>query len=166
MNTSNFHSDDRAVSPVIGTMLMLLIGVILTASIGPFVFGLSTNVDGSSPDTQFDFEFTDAPSEHDTLVITYTGREVLSGENLNVTVTEATNKSGASVRHAANDFPYPKVEGSDTNAVDAGDFHSTGISDSGAEGELDLNGATVSVVWKSPETGRTDVLATWTGPDA
>lgn len=166
MNTSNLHSDQRAVSPIIGTALMMLIGVILTASVGSFVFGFDSGISGSGPEIEFDFEFSDESNGHDTLTVAHAGGESLSGENLNVTVSGATNESGEPVRHGANDFPYSKVEITDTNTVDVSDFHATGISDSGSAGHLDLNGATVRVIWTSPETGRTIVLATWTGPDA
>ena len=62
MNVTNlFEGDDRAVSPVIGVILMVAITVILAAVIGTFVLGLGdslesevqagVSVDGDSEDT-------------------------------------------------------------------------------------------------------------------
>jgi len=49
MNLSkHFQSDDRAVSPVIGVILMVAITVILAAVIGTFVLGLGDSVQQSA----------------------------------------------------------------------------------------------------------------------
>lgn len=49
MKTSNlFNADDRAVSPVIGVILMVAITVILAAVIGTFVLGLGDQIGGSA----------------------------------------------------------------------------------------------------------------------
>jgi flagellin-like protein len=50
-------SDERAVSPVIGVILMVAITVILAAVIGTFVLGLGQNVQ-STPSASFDFDST------------------------------------------------------------------------------------------------------------
>lgn len=44
--------DDRAVSPVIGVILMVAITVILAAVIGAFVFGLGDQIQETAPNTQ------------------------------------------------------------------------------------------------------------------
>jgi len=43
-----FQNDDRAVSPVIGVILMVAIAVILAAVIGTFVLGLGDSLGGSA----------------------------------------------------------------------------------------------------------------------
>lgn len=49
MKPSNlFNTDDRAVSPVIGVILMVAITVILAAVIGTFVLGLGDQIGGSA----------------------------------------------------------------------------------------------------------------------
>jgi flagellin-like protein len=53
MKPSNlFNSDDRAVSPVIGVILMVAITVILAAVIGTFVLGLGDSLGDSQPTAQ------------------------------------------------------------------------------------------------------------------
>jgi len=54
MKPSNlFNSDDRAVSPVIGVILMVAITVILAAVIGTFVLGLGDQLGDSAPQASF-----------------------------------------------------------------------------------------------------------------
>ena len=49
MKVSNlYNADDRAVSPVIGVILMVAITVILAAVIGTFVLGLGDQIGGSA----------------------------------------------------------------------------------------------------------------------
>ena len=54
-----FNTDDRAVSPVIGVILMVAITVILAAVIGTFVLGLGDSLGDSQPSAQVDAEFSD-----------------------------------------------------------------------------------------------------------
>jgi len=57
MNLHTPFADDRAVSPVIGVILMVAITVILAAVIGSFVLGLTDNVTDTPPNAQITFEF-------------------------------------------------------------------------------------------------------------
>lgn len=55
MNLQNlFDTDDRAVSPVIGVILMVAITVILAAVIGTFVLGLGDSLGDSQPSAQLE----------------------------------------------------------------------------------------------------------------
>ena len=49
MKLSNLFNDDKAVSPVIGVILMVAITVILAAVIGTFVLGLGDSIQDTSP---------------------------------------------------------------------------------------------------------------------
>ena len=51
-----FNSDDRAVSPVIGVILMVAITVILAAVIGTFVLGLGDSLGDNQPTAQLNAE--------------------------------------------------------------------------------------------------------------
>ncbi|GAB7010020.1 type IV pilin [Halorubrum trueperi] len=51
--TTQSDSDDRAVSPVIGVILMVAITVILAAVIGTFVLGLGDQLGESAPQASF-----------------------------------------------------------------------------------------------------------------
>ena len=56
MQLKQLLTEDRAVSPVIGVILMVAITVILAAVIGTFVLGLGQNVQ-STPQASFSFDF-------------------------------------------------------------------------------------------------------------
>jgi len=89
MELKTLLTEDRAVSPVIGVILMVAITVILAAVIGTFVLGLGQNVQ-STPSASFDFDFdTDTTS----VLVTHNGGDTLeTGENTNtVQVTDGTN---------------------------------------------------------------------------
>jgi len=53
MKLKNLFTNDRAVSPVIGVILMVAITVILAAVIGTFVIGLGDDLGGSAPSASF-----------------------------------------------------------------------------------------------------------------
>ncbi|WP_138006546.1 type IV pilin [Halalkalirubrum salinum] len=52
MNIKELFVEDRAVSPVIGVILMVAITVILAAVIGTFVIGLGDDIGDSTPNAQ------------------------------------------------------------------------------------------------------------------
>ena len=65
--------DDRAVSPVIGVILMVAITVILAAVIGTFVLGLGDQVDDTTPNTQLAFDVDVDDDELDGVSIEHRG---------------------------------------------------------------------------------------------
>ena len=88
--------DSRAVSPVIGVILMVAITVILAAVIGTFVLGLGDSVE-SAPQASFNFDYDDTASR-EKVTIRHRG-----GDNIDASKLEV------------------RVNG---NAVDAGDYNS------------------------------------------
>lgn len=67
-----FDDDDRAVSPVIGVILMVAITVILAAVIASFVLGLGDQADDVSPSIVFDSDTTSDFNVTDTGTMTIT----------------------------------------------------------------------------------------------
>ena len=83
MKPSNlFKSDDRAVSPVIGVILMVAITVILAAVIGTFVLGLGDSLGDSQPTAQLDVE----NSTSSNITITHNGGDSIRAGDLTVNV--------------------------------------------------------------------------------
>ncbi|SDF39707.1 flagellin N-terminal-like domain-containing protein [Halorubrum xinjiangense] len=76
------NSDDRAVSPVIGVILMVAITVILAAVIGTFVLGLGDQLGDTAPQASFTIE-SNSTSE---ITVTKTGGQPIEGSNLVVSV--------------------------------------------------------------------------------
>ena len=112
MKASNlFNADDRAVSPVIGVILMVAITVILAAVIGTFVLGLGDQIGGSATaGVTVDGDNTDEV----TVTLTNTGTadsvEIVDSngdplESGNVSGTLPLNSTGASVTLNASGVP-------------------------------------------------------------
>ena len=80
MNFKQLFADDRAVSPVIGVILMVAITVILAAVIGTFVLGLGSGL-SQAPQAQLDFSYS---TDGSTVTITHQGGAALDGSTLSV----------------------------------------------------------------------------------
>jgi len=72
--------DERAVSPVIGVILMVAITVILAAVIGTFVLGLGENVE-SAPQASLDFQYNSSSSN---VTMEHRGGDTLDPSNVEV----------------------------------------------------------------------------------
>ncbi|WP_435365611.1 type IV pilin [Haloarchaeobius sp. DYHT-AS-18] len=80
MKLKQLFTEERAVSPVIGVILMVAITVILAAVIGAFVLNIGGNQE-KVPQASFSFDNTGG-----VLVITHEGGESISEADLSVTV--------------------------------------------------------------------------------
>ncbi|MGM0718806.1 MAG: type IV pilin [Halobacteriota archaeon] len=76
------NSDDRAVSPVIGVILMVAITVILAAVIGTFVLGLGDQLGDTAPQASFTIDNNGS----ETINITKTGGQSLESGDLVLSV--------------------------------------------------------------------------------
>jgi flagellin-like protein len=98
MNIRNLVTDDDAVSPVIGVILMVAITVILAAVIGTFVLGLGGSVQQNAPQASFTFDYDESSN---IVTITHDGGDQIdaarlgvSGDGLNGSVSDVTTDSG------------------------------------------------------------------------
>ena len=91
MNFSALLDDDRAVSPVIGVILMVAITVILAAVIGSFVLGLGNSVQQTAPNANFQFDYTEVSGDYE-VTATHTGGDTIpSGDTINLTDGNVSN---------------------------------------------------------------------------
>jgi len=88
MQFKNLFDNDRAVSPVIGVILMVAITVILAAVIGTFVLGLGDQLQDSSPQASFGFSTTTVGVQDD---------DPDNSEEVDVTAVTVTHQSGDSI---------------------------------------------------------------------
>ena len=88
--------DSRAVSPVIGVILMVAITVILAAVIGTFVLGLGDSVE-SAPQASFNFDYDDT-SGSEQVTIRHRGGDNIDTSKLEVRV------NGASIDEASAEY--------------------------------------------------------------
>ena len=95
MNLRSIFVDDEAVSPVIGVILMVAITVILAAVIGTFVLGLGDQVQSTSPQASFQFDYSEKTgTDSDELDVTHDGGDSIDNGRLNASVTGAVTGSG------------------------------------------------------------------------
>jgi flagellin-like protein len=168
MHLRQLFTADRAVSPVIGVILMVAITVILAAVIGTFVLGLGDQVSESAPQAQFTFEFDG--DKH--LNITHDGGDALDAETLNVTTSVGIGISDTDDGVYNDADVGTNIEASDPNSanlVKTSEFDSGDVIDAGttiyvvSSNSETLAGKTVRLVWSSPNSDTTATVAQWTG---
>jgi len=130
MDIKRFVSEDRAVSPVIGVILMVAITVILAAVIGTFVLGLGDQVQQTTPQASFDFDY--AAGNANSVTVSHEGGDTLTDENSES--IEVTSGSDTTTWASGSSF-----------SITAGNTHDHSPVNSGE---------TVRVVWTS-ESGDT-----------
>lgn len=120
---------EKAVSPVIGVILMVAITVILAAVIGVFVIDIGNSVSEAPPTAQFSMDVDESETQA-TATITHQGGDSFDADS--VTITAGDEEAV---------FPEGTVSsGSESNAVDVAD------------------GDTVRVIWESSNGERTSIL--------
>lgn len=152
MDIKNLFSDDRAVSPVIGVILMVAITVILAAVIGTFVLGLGDSLSESAPQATFDWG-------QDSGLDNVNGTQVSVSHTGGDTITASTvSLSGDVTVYGSNLSDQWGVE-----EISAGDSVTIG---NGSAPDVDTSvlgsGDTVKIVWTSSEGGSSSVLTEYT----
>ncbi|MGM0398027.1 MAG: type IV pilin [Halobacteriota archaeon] len=128
--------ENRAVSPVIGVVLMLTATVIIGGVVASFVTGMGTGLN-SAPQATIDFDY----DEDTNMTITHEGGESIATDQLLVKVN-GTEK--------------------DFNGAD-GDSLSTG--DEITVDDVN-NNSTVRLVWEDSNGDKSTPLGKWVGPNA
>ena len=136
MNITQLFKDEKAVSPVIGVILMVAITVILAAVIGTFVLNLGQGLNQSAPQASFGFDYA-----NDSVDVTHESGDTIDAERLNVTSSVALT--------ATTSF---------ADSVGAGDTATYEL-DSG-----EWSGETVRVVWESQDGSSSATLSRSTAP--
>jgi len=166
MDIKNLFDDDRAVSPVIGVILMVAITVILAAVIGTFVLGLGENLQDTSPQASIGFDVTTVEVQNDdggtqdvtAVTVTHESGDSVAASNINVEVNgEQAYIEGSSDNTVAKPF---------TNDVSAG---SSATILAAVDSDTDLTTGQVFVydTTASDETGGSDAADTLDiAPDA
>ena len=136
MKLKKIFTEERAVSPVIGVILMVAITVILAAVIGAFVLGLGDQVTESAPTAQISFEYD---SGDDSVTLVHDGGSSFQADRVEL--------------RGVDNYDLGNWDGS----VSAGD--STGPINIGGENE----GNTLRLVWQG-SGGSSSVIARSTVP--
>ena len=139
MKFKTLLTDGRAVSPVIGVVLMVAITVILAAVVGSFVLGLASDVSETSPNAQISFNYD---SETGNVTLTHEGGSSFSSDSVRLTGPGGT---------------ISDLDGWGNGQIRAGDPVTISISDDVDEGD------TLRVIWTGG-SGSGSVIARSTVP--
>jgi flagellin-like protein len=146
MQVKQLLTDDDAVSPVIGVILMVAITVILAAVIAAFVLGLG-DTNNPTPNVSFDYDYNE------------------SGNNLSVTVTSGDEFDSSRVSFAGDS----DEAGQNWSATDI-DIGTTIVTDVTAGDDVTLTGVeadeTVRIVFESEGGDTTAEIGKFEGPNA
>ncbi|MFC6961461.1 type IV pilin [Halocatena marina] len=129
--------ENRAVSPVIGVILMVAITVILAAVIGAFVLGIG----GQQPDppqTRLDYDF-----DSEGVVISHSSGDAITRANIDVVVGGSALGEGA-LESGGSDEKYTAGEVIYSGGVDSGDE--------------------IRIIWRNPSGDTTTTLSRTTVP--
>ncbi|WP_058365126.1 type IV pilin [Haloparvum sedimenti] len=155
MNLKELITEDRAVSPVIGVILMVAITVILAAVIGTFVLGLGDSVQQSSPTASFGFEYNqanDSWEDGDSIEVTHEGGDSIEESLLSI------NVGGESVAASNASWGDPVTAGS-TATIDWNGSTNTTAAEVNFSSDDD-----VRVVWQSNDGSSSQTIGSSTVP--
>ncbi|WP_049986069.1 type IV pilin [Halobellus rufus] len=142
MNIKQLFTEERAVSPVIGVILMVAITVILAAVIGAFVLNLGQGIGQSAPQATFEINSTSIGNDENA-TITHTAGDSI--EKSNLYVSGDIDNSGDVVTNFSTSITGDTVSSGDSFEVTA---------DS-------TNGGTIRVTWQSADGSNSATLRTF-----
>ncbi len=178
MEFKQLLDEDRAVSPVIGVILMVAITVILAAVIGTFVLGLGDQVQSTTPTASFGFDqseetYTDDAGNDvsvETLTVTHESGDSISESDVEILVNgnsafnvDTSDNSTSLLWDGGGDVSAGSSERvvgyytGDSSVADPVTFDSNGdITD--ADHSAIASGDTVRVVYDSPDSDSSSTL--------
>ncbi|PSP32466.1 type IV pilin [Halobacteriales archaeon QH_10_67_22] len=159
MQLKQLLTDDDAVSPVIGVILMVAITVILAAVIATFVLGLGDQVSNTAPQASFSFDWNGPADGDDTLNVTHDGGDTVTAQNLYLRGEEGTRDCTGDPEGEDNlgDTWDTYSDADATSEITAG--NRAEVACLGSDGEVD-------VVWQRTGGDNSATLSSWEGPDA
>ncbi len=156
MEFKQLLDDDRAVSPVIGVILMVAITVILAAVIGTFVLGLGDQVQNTTPRASFGFDAgTSSPgagvSDIKEVTITHESGDTISQSDLSVSVN---GDPAATIDYSTNATAAAWGGSGDVSAGSSVTVRAyyTGGSDIASTGPIQAVSATSGLRWEAAGT--------------
>lgn len=159
MFETRLDAENRAISPVIGVVLMVAITVLLAATAASFFLGLQDDTQQRNPTVGMGFDYT-GDGTGDTLEVEHDSGDTVAASQVYVVVRDAAGNGGdPNVRKSFSALGASgEVSAGEGVVLDGAALN--GVSD------LDLRDATVTVVWEDPSQDRTVTLNEWVGPDA
>ena len=166
MQLKSLITDDDAVSPVIGVILMVAITVILAAVIASFVLGLGQDATNQTPQASFTFDYTEGGNNLNNgdgrLVIKHDGGDPINEKELYIRGEFDSDTESASWEEARTDSldGYTQVT---TSSSGGGESRVV----SGDRAEVAVGSAyEIDVVYEAQEGANSATLQSDSGPDA
>jgi len=129
MDFRKLIDEERAVSPVIGVILMVAITVILAAVIGTFVLGLGDQVGQTTPSATFSFNsenLGDDIAANDKVTITHESGDSIETGSLSVNIGSTAAYEQGSTSNGATGWSGDSISAGSQLVYDEGDgAHST-----------------------------------------
>ena len=154
MMLQNWNDDNRAVSPVIGVILMVAITVILAAVIGTFVLGLGDQLQDTTPRASFGFETAD---EKQRVSITHESGDTVAAADLEVKATTAFSYAGDTTANTQSVGWATVGSSGDVSAGTSVTIEAGAWNDTADDG--DFAGHTIRVVYSSADAASSSTLA-------
>ena len=146
--------DTRAVSPVIGVILMVAITVILAAVIGAFVIGIGGEQD-NAPSASIDFSQSPSDGEVD---ITHQSGSSLDPNTITIQVDVDDDGSDG---FDGTEWDGDEISAGDTVSLteDNSDDGFIAVTDSSEIDNFENESGSIDVVWNSPDTDSSSIIA-------
>jgi len=180
MDLKQLLTEDDAVSPVIGVILMVAITVILAAVIGAFVLDIGGNQQ-QVPQASWDFDQSthdvddvdgdsvDSADQFPQVTVSHEGGDTISESNIDVTVdgdpalnADTDYESSSWDSFSSNEIVFSgsgEISAGTSNRIIAGDDNTD---DAVQSGELLSSGDTIRIEWSSDDGSQTQVLQDYT----
>ncbi|WP_435346338.1 type IV pilin [Haloarchaeobius sp. HRN-SO-5] len=157
MDLKNLFTDEDAVSPVIGVILMVAITVILAAVIGAFVLNIGDSTE-PVPQAQFSVDFGADGSGNNQITLKHEGGGPVNGETLSVLVGSTTvwDGDGASKTPTGISTTTDNWDGAEVTAGD----QLVLIDSAGGTGTTFATDTELDIVWSSSSSDNSQVLYT------
>jgi len=164
MDFKQLFDDDRAVSPVIGVILMVAITVILAAVIGTFVLGLGDQVQNTTPQASFGFDTADGKVN---VEITHETGDTIAASDLSLVTTASFNASASAGTGFSDTTSETWSTISDSSDdVAAGSTVTIARHDAtSGDGQNTWAGETIRVVYDSPDSDSSSTLGKFEVPE-
>ena len=153
MNLRTFFTEKRAVSPVIGVILMVAITVILAAVVGTFVLGLGDSLRDTSPSASYDWSQSGSGEDTTNVTLTHVSGQSIDADRVRGTVNGATI--------TFDDDDLGAAWAGDDGRITAGDSVDWADGDWDGNGEFE-GGDQLRVIWTASGGGSSSTLTTYT----
>ena len=149
MKLTQLFSEERAVSPVIGVILMVAITVILAAVIGTFVLGLGDQVQTTAPNAQLSWD-----SSSTDVTVTHDGGDTMDGHQVFIIFSVEDGMDNGV--EDGSWYDISSTLGTPHTQVNAG----KSLTFEPNNGEWS-DGDSITVTWEAPDGGSSTTLGRW-----